>query len=296
MPPRKRAKPKAAKAEEFAIPMTGDPVESVRKLQPKLRMVANSTVKVGVLRAERSSSVVVKNDALAKKYGSDPGAATNAQRLRDLPRTTKRGRQQGVPNNVYVNVFIETSDVDDPRLKTKTFPGESMRRGNLVAATVPLSKLSEIAARNGVNHIELGEALSAPKPEVTSKNPSEPGAKKFGDARRHRNGKGILIGIIDVQGFDFSHADFLDKNGQTRFVSIWDQGADHRPSASLDAFRYGAEITQDQMNKAIKDSKPEKLPPYELVPQTAMVNGSHGTHVSSIAAGKTGVCPEADSP
>jgi hypothetical protein len=184
----KRTKPKAVKKEEFAIPMTGDPVESIRKLQPKLRMVANSTVKVGVLRAERSSSVVVKNDALAKKYGTTPGAATNAQQLKDLPRKVKRGKQHDVPNNVYVNVFIETSDVHDPRLRTKTFPGESMRRGNLVAATVPLSKLSDIAARNGVNHIELGEPLSAPSPEVTSTSPSAPSPKKFGDARRHRNG------------------------------------------------------------------------------------------------------------
>jgi subtilisin family serine protease len=294
MPRPRRAKTKAVKAEEFAIPMTGDPVESIRKLQPKLRMVANSTVKVGVLRAERSSTVAVKNDELAKKYGTKPGAATNAQRLKDLPKKVKRGKQRDVPNNVYVNVFIETSDVQDPRLKTKTFPGESMRRGNLVAATVPLSKLSEIAARNGVDHIELGEPLSAPKPEVTRKNPTAPSPKKYGDRRRHHMGKGVLIGIIDVQGFDFSHRDFLDENNRTRFVSIWDQGAEYRPSASIDAFEYGAELTQDQMNKAIRDSKREKLPPYELIPQSAMVDGSHGTHVSSIAAGNTGVCPDAD--
>ncbi len=274
--------------------MTGDPVESIRKLQPKLRMVANSTVKVGVLRAERSSTIAVKNDSLARKYGTKPGISTSAQQLQDLPRRVKRGKQRDVPNNVYVNIFIETSGADDPRLKTKTFPGESVRRGNLVAATVPLAKLSEIAARNGVNHIELSEPLSAPSPEITSKNPLRPDPRKFGDTRRHHDGRGVLIGLVDVQGFDFSHEDFVDGDNHTRFISIWDQGADYRPGASIDAFGYGAEITQDQMNKAIRDSKRENLPPYELTPQSVMAEGSHGTHVSSIAAGKSGLCPQAD--
>ncbi|TIU20642.1 MAG: hypothetical protein E5W49_11995, partial [Mesorhizobium sp.] len=38
------------------------------------------------------------------------------------------------------------------------------------------------------------------------------------------DGKGMLIGIIDVEGFDWAHTDFL-VGGKSRFVSIWDQGA-----------------------------------------------------------------------
>jgi subtilisin family serine protease len=271
-----------------------DSQDAIRKLQPKLRMVANSSVKVGVLRAERSSCIAVKSDSLAEKYGTAPGLEVEPKSIRELKKTVKRGKQREVPSNVYVNVFIETSDTDDSRLKSKAFVGESARRGNIVSATVPLDKLESIAARSGVNHIELGEPLSAPTPEVTVKSPAKPRIRKFGDGRRHRNGKGVLIGIIDVQGFDFSHEDFRDTDGKTRFISIWDQGAEYRESAAIRQYGYGVEITQKQMNKAIKDSKSQNLPPYDLIPQSIMSEGSHGTHVASIAAGNTGVCPGAD--
>ena len=39
----------------------------------------------------------------------------------------------------------------------------------------------------------------------------------------------VLVGIIDVDGFDFAHPDFL-AGGETRFVAIWDQGARHGPA------------------------------------------------------------------
>jgi hypothetical protein len=40
----------------------------------------------------------------------------------------------------------------------------------------------------------------------------------------------ILMGIIDVGGFDFSHEDFLDGEGNTRWVGIWDHRGGLGPS------------------------------------------------------------------
>ena len=55
----------------------------------------------------------------------------------------------------------------------------------------------------------------------------------------------VLIGIVDVGGFDFAHPEFLTPDGTTRFVSIWDQGAP--PGSPLGRppprFTDGAEIT-----------------------------------------------------
>jgi subtilisin family serine protease len=107
----------------------------------------------------------------------------------------------------------------------------------------------------------------------------------------------VLIGIIDVQGFDFSHPDFLDPQGKTRFVRIWDQGA--APGASRPSpqgslqFRYGAEFRQEHMNAAIANAPRLKIPAYELERQSQVVPGSHATHVASIAAGNRGVCSKA---
>ena len=65
----------------------------------------------------------------------------------------------------------------------------------------------------------------------------------------------MLIGIVDVQGFDFAHADFLDGKGKTRFVRIWDQGGDARTSPEkAGQFSYGAEFRQEHLNAAIKAS------------------------------------------
>ena len=37
----------------------------------------------------------------------------------------------------------------------------------------------------------------------------------------HKHGADVLIGVIDVQGFDFAHPDFVS-DGKTRWVAIWD--------------------------------------------------------------------------
>jgi subtilisin family serine protease len=114
------------------------------------------------------------------------------------------------------------------------------------------------------------------------------------DQRRNLDsggGEGVLIGIIDVQGFDFAHQDFLDKDGNTRFLRIWDQAGDRRnPPAG---FPYGGEITSAHLAAALKVQKTQGIPATVYEPQSSMVDGSHGTHVASIAAGNLGVCHKA---
>lgn len=94
-------------------------------------------------------------------------------------------------------------------------------------------------------------------------------------------GKGVIVGVIDV-GFDFTHPAFLDNEGNSRIVAVWDQGiADGTPPKG---FNYGHEIAD---KAKILDAK-----------HGSQDYHSHGSHVAGIIGGSaveglpyTGVAP-----
>jgi len=271
--------------------------ENFRKCQPKLRMIANGNSVVNAVRAEQCGPIAVTGRQFLEKTPVVRGDEAVPCKKSELPRSkAKRGHLKEIPSDVFANVFIETLDAG---VQKRRFPGERARKSNLVTAQVPLDKLKNIIASDNVTHIELGEPLATPTPIISAasvKAPS-PSLRRYGSRRQHKGGEDVLIGVIDVQGFDFSHPDFLDGNGRTRFVRIWDQGAAEgfsRPSPrGSTQFAYGAELRDEHLNAAIPSSRKLNLPAYELERQSQMTVASHGTHVASIAAGNRGICPRA---
>ena len=91
------------------------------------------------------------------------------------------------------------------------------------------------------------------------------------------SGKGVIIAIID-SGIDFYLPEFLDSNGNTRILSIWDQTDNPRL------------YTQEQINEAIRLGRIEGS---RIVPAEDI--SGHGTAVAAIAAGTiSGVAPQAE--
>ena len=89
-------------------------------------------------------------------------------------------------------------------------------------------------------------------------------------------GNNVLVGFIDT-GIDYTHPAFLQSDGTTRIISIWDQTIESENSYPSE-FYYGTEYGRDQINLALASDKP-----LEIVP-TKDVNG-HGTMLAGVAAG-----------
>jgi subtilisin family serine protease len=266
------------------------------RLQPKLQMIANGSSEVNAVRAERCAGLQVTSDRLLeqaprRRRNADMAVsavpAAPGVRAADVPRTVSLA---AIPSDVEAAVFVHLNDAaaDDAPL-----PGERARKGDLVSARVALDRLPEMAADPRVAYVEIGEALKRPTPVPTPGEPDPPPVKlrQFGNRARHGDGADVLIGIIDVGGFDFSHQDFLDDDGGTRFVAIWDQGGDARPSPGKEGtqFGYGAELLKKHLDAALAAAPGLGVPAWEIERQSQLEPGSHGTHVASIAAGNRGV-------
>ena len=257
-----------------------------RKIDPKLRMVANGETQVNIVRAENCKSLTV-----APSVDVTPALQTSAEVIESLPAAEPppRGVIATPSSEILVNVFIATDSLQKLPADVVT---ETGRVGSLATATVPLSKLPQIADMASVRSITTGSQLKDPDPAIAPAPMPEPShtTRQVPGVEVHRNGKDVLVGIIDVQGFDFAHPDFLDDNGQTRFEAIWDQGAEHDSTSPRN---YGRVIDKKLMNDAIAAAPDVHAPAVELEPQSQRIPKSHGTHVASIAAGKWGVAPAA---
>jgi subtilisin family serine protease len=255
------------------------------KLHPKLRIILNSDPAVNASRAETAGclkvSEVLASRAHPLKLATDSGAVPkDALTVKDLDKAATR-------EAVIANVFVQTTG-------PAKLPGERGHEGNLFALRLPIDEIEKLKNRRDVSFVEPAETLKHPGALrlATGRAPPRVRANLPSTQKKHNYGAGVLIGIIDVDGFDWMHEDFDNGSGKSRFLSIWDQG--RNTGKRLKGFDYGVEITSTDMAKAREDAQKIGVSPHDLEPQSQMVPGSHGTHVASIAAGNSGVCSKAD--
>jgi subtilisin family serine protease len=265
------------------------------KVQPKLRMVANGSSEVNALRAEHASAVAVPQAvASAVELLRTQVAAPVEQR--QLPRRLGKPKLRERPR-ARVSAFVQLTDDPQEWSADGDVPGETARRANLRTVELSAGDALALGARPSVVNVELGQPLRLPDQKVESGGVAAPRSSlRRVSGRRHRSGEGVLVGLIDVGGFDFTHPDFLDGQGGTRFERIWDQGGQTRPSPKARGtsdFDYGSELRKEELDRALAAAGGAGLPAYELEPQSQMSPGSHATHVASIAAGNRGVARKA---
>lgn len=287
-------------------------LDRMTKLHSRLRCVANGKTDVNAVRAQQNGAVRVAKTNVAPPVASSSGevATTRAQRQRRLRGTRIRSKQKALASDVEVNVFVLLSREDTSGKELL-----SRRSGRVGTATTTLAGLKKFEEEEGVQLVELAETLRAPDPKVEA----TVGAAPREGRHRHLQersidlpgnppvaldevGADVLVGIIDVGGLDFAHPDFLRDDGRSRVIAIWDQGGTAFPAPRLTggpsgggraARAYGSEITEEDIGIALAESAAAGVSPYDLAPQSQQLRGSHATHVASIAAGRSGVCPRA---
>src|SRR5688572_15965546 len=206
------------------------------RLHPKLRVYRNANDAVNAARSQISSCVasVWKEPAVpAAELPFSIELATLQEGMRDLsldPKRTTRGRLPKRPKlktakEAFVNVFVEVerdaahdgdAAIGIARQLRNELDGVSkaggsqarspaIQRRNFVSATVPVSMLPTLEKDTRIAFVHRAEPLKLDVP--TAGDPDR--APKSRAIQGHTDHDDVLIGIIDVGGFDFAHPDFL---------------------------------------------------------------------------------------
>ena len=272
------------------------------KIQPKLRMYANGNDEVCLIRSELAGPLALteaEGKTLPdKRYRNLESKPIEKGRQK---KGSKREKLDRLAGEAQVNVFIDLSSRDGAEeILTRNFI-KYKKIGDIAVAQLGFKDIENISksdiadTKDDLIYIELGQPLKHPEAKTEHKLPyREP------DFFRHplieearENSDQVLIGIIDVGGFDFAHPDFVYFDGEdvkTRFLSIWDMGDNLEESEPPNWFSFGNEYSKEQMDLALKLGTVNGVPATDILPQSQMVEGSHGTHVASIAAGNRGIC------
>ena len=267
--------------------------DNLERLGPRLRVVCNGDTEVNGIRSQLSAAVQASKGVVARVAARDKlqHAVSAPERAGTLERPPSG---QPATDDVKISCFVRLAG---QRGAPRRSLGKTFQRGDLLTAQLSPREIEGLANRSlesGVAYIEMGEPLSMPRPVVTPRHVDEPGPRVPALDEVPNPGP-VLIGIVDVGGFDFSHPDFVDAGGKTRFVSIWDQGA--RSGSVLGKapkpFGYGAEISSERIQAALDWSKSHAIGATDLLRQSIQLPGAHATHVASVAAGNHGVCPNA---
>ncbi|MCD8158213.1 MAG: S8 family serine peptidase [Clostridiales bacterium] len=100
-------------------------------------------------------------------------------------------------------------------------------------------------------------------------------------------GRGIILGVID-SGFDFSHGDFLNDEGKTRFLYIWDLSEGETLSGVL---YKGREYDENYINKYLETGEGE-FKPYDVSGRGTAIAGAMGGNGRESGGRYAGAAPE----
>lgn len=208
------------------------------------------------------------------------GPSPAAQALAARPFREGRGLHKSGGEATYA-VFVHASGAEALR---DTGAEVDSRFSGFVTARATPSELRSLAALESVSQIRAAPRAKLHNDEAAAFVGARPLNNGYVEGIEY-SGEGVLGCVIDT-GIDYDHPDFVDDEGNSRILSIWDQTFDtdgqtphdRHPSLFSDqgAFDYGTEYHRPEIENGGL--------------QTEDTNG-HGTHV----AGTVGANGNADS-
>ena len=169
---------------------------------------------------------------------------------------------------------------------------------NYFVASVPVSRLEALGRHPLVKYVESGRVLTT----ALDTSLPETRANLVHQLPPNLRGAGVIVGVIDVGGLDFTLDDFRKADGTTRILFLWDQRLNPQAGDQSPAgFNYGVQYDAARIKTALGQANP-----FATVRHQPSA-GSHATHVASTAAGNgrsndatfpanryIGAAPEAD--
>ena len=185
------------------------------------------------------------------------------------------GGQQKLPSQQNIRAFMtyDAAVIDWNELESMGVK-VGAKTASVATLSLPIAQAEQLAKVKGVNYLQIAGKVE----QQLDKARQEAGVELTQQGEGLTSpltGKGVVIGIVD-KGFDYTHKAFYDTEGRLRISRVWEQitaptDRFHAPAH----FGYGAELlTQTDLEWAQGD----------------VVNNSHGTHVTGIAAGSSLLC------
>ena len=168
-----------------------------------------------------------------------------------------------IDGKVYISSFVNvTTDEDIRMMQDLGVIVETRFENGLLTALIPVERIHEVAAIDGVKRIEVSPVMQLATDEARkftnvndvlswTENAVAAGLPKGYD------GKGVILAVID-RGIDFEHIAFKDKNGKPRFKR---------------AYVYNGSVVNYYGTGPL--------------PNDGVNNTDHGSHTSAIAGGSS---------
>ncbi|MBP1645793.1 MAG: hypothetical protein H6Q16_1368 [Bacteroidetes bacterium] len=172
----------------------------------------------------------------------------------------------------YLSTIIKVNSNFQDKSITEIGCRIGSRFGNIYTVYVPICRVNEVLHLDNIIDIETSRKINGPLLNKATNDVSADLVWQGFELPQGYSGKGVIVGVTDW-GFDYTHPMFYDTTiTNYRILAAWDQFRNQGPAP--DSMFYGTVFYGQQ---ALLQAQSDTLNIYNI--------GTHGTHVSGIAAG-----------